>query len=297
MNPDLPRISPFETEQAEINPLQMDMIARLLFERAGFRLANYKEKCVMRRINIRIRATNSPSPEAYCQLLRNDGREIARLYKTLTIHVSHFFRNPSVFDLLRNKIIPELFSLHTENAEEIVIWSVGCSTGEEPFALAIILQEDFARELERIPVRIIGTDINGEILTQAREGLYLPERLEEVSSHLRDRYFTAVDGRFRINENIRNMVQFRQEDIFSEGAGHKCDLILCRNVMIYFERPFQEEMLKMFAECLSSGGFLVLGKSETVVGSARNRFQSVSPLERIYRSAEPQRGVLSGCIT
>ncbi|MBT0664018.1 protein-glutamate O-methyltransferase CheR [Geobacter pelophilus] len=268
----------------EIAPEELDAIRRLLEERIGFNLGMYKDKCVMRRINIRIRATNSATPKDYCRLLAQDERELPHLAKALTIHVSHFFRNPSVFDSLCNTVIPEIFSRYLKDGRELIFWSVGCATGEEPYTLAIILREYFTELIERVPVRIIATDINAEILDIARRGLYGPERVAEVSPDLLARYFTAEGVKLRLAAEIRNMVTFSQEEIFSAGFERKCDLILCRNVMIYLERPWQERMLNGFAESLSGGGFLVLGKSETMVGESRRFFLQANPVERIYQA-------------
>jgi chemotaxis protein methyltransferase CheR len=268
----------------EIGPEEIDIIRRLLEERISFNLGMYKDKCVMRRINIRIRATNSRTPLDYCRLLERDERELAHLYKALTIHVSHFFRNPSVFDMVRATVIPEILSTHGKAGREVVFWSVGCSTGEEPYSLAIILKEHFAEMIETIPVRIIATDINAEILDAARRGVYGPERLAEVSPQLMTRYFTPEGAKLRLAAEIRDMVTFSQEEIFQAGFSRKCDLIFCRNVMIYFERPWQERMLIGFAESLNEGGFLVLGKSETMVGESRRFFYQANPVERIYRA-------------
>ncbi|GAM11811.1 chemotaxis protein methyltransferase [Geobacter sp. OR-1] len=284
MSLDTPNTLPALTDIPEIGPEDMAVIRRLLEERIGFHLCRYKDKCVMRRINIRIRATNSDTPTAYCRLLEHDGREMTQLYKALTIHVSHFFRNPSVFDMLRDSVLPELLAVRAGTGSEAVFWSVGCSTGEEPYALAIILREYFSDLIKRIPVRIIATDINAEILDAARRGLYVVERVAEVPPLLVDRYFAREGGKLRLAAEIRDMVTFREEEIFSSGFDRKCDLIMCRNVMIYFERPWQELLLKGFARSLSEGGFLVLGKSETMIGEARRYFAPVSPVERIYRA-------------
>jgi chemotaxis protein methyltransferase CheR len=275
-----------ETCLTEIHPEEMEIIRHLLYERTGFPLFHYKEKCVMRRINIRIRATNAATPGDYCKLLKRDERELKHLLKTLTIHVSSFFRNPSVFDLLRNSILPELFSAGHEKGDEIMLRSIGCSSGEEPYTLAIILKEYFGAEMKSVPVRITGTDINPDIIEAAKEGLYLAERLSDVPQHITEKYFTPENGKFRINPEIREMVTFHEEDIFSAGIMCRSDMILCRNVMIYFERPRQENMLIEFADSLAQGGFLVLGKSETVMGEARSRFHLVSPEERIFRSVK-----------
>jgi chemotaxis protein methyltransferase CheR len=265
----------------DISPETFEMIGRVLKARYGFRLEGYKDKCVKRRINIRVRATQSSSPEAYRALLTENAAEQEHLLRVLTIHVSHFFRNPSTFEKLTREILPEL--LHSRAPRELRLMSIGCAAGEEPYSLAIILREHFAEALAAGRVSIRGTDVDLATLDGARKALYHPDRLAEVAPELLSRWFTREGERFRLNQEIRSLVDFGHADLNDPQAIKECDLILCRNVLIYFERGRQEEILNGFADALKSGGILVLGKSETLFGAVRRRFRTVCPVERSYR--------------
>lgn len=258
-------------------------IRGLLKERRNFDIGSYKEKYMKRRIAIRVRATRSATADEYCGHLLGSEREIDLLMKGLTIHVSHFFRNRPTFEKLRQEVLPSLFArLRREGREEATIWSVGCSSGEEPYTLAIILKDSFADELKRFKVSLVATDINEGILEAARQGGYGPERLQEAPKEVIERHFSLCGGRYQLVSPVREMVAFRRGDLFDPTSYEASDLILCRNVLIYFERGEQERILEGFADALPTGGVLVLGKAETLVGETRRRFASVCPVERIY---------------
>ena len=261
-----------------------EMIGRILKNLKGFNLDIYKDKCIKRRIAIRVRATHCASAEAYCDYLLHHEEELDRLLKVLTIHVSQFFRNPATFEKLRNDVIPYLFSLcHAEGRPELRCWSVGCAGGEEPYSLALLFAESFAREMSRTPVRILATDVDDNVLSQARRGEFGEDRLGEVPSAMKQRWFSESAGKYVLAPEISAMVEFRQADLCNPDTFDTSDLILCRNVLIYFERPQQEKIISRFAEVLRPGGVLVLGKSETLFGDCRRRFRTVCPVERIYK--------------
>lgn len=265
-----------------------DETFRLIHEtvksRSGFSLGSYKNKCIKRRIAIRMRANRCSTPEEYCDLLLNDQKEIDLLLKVLTIHVTQFFRNPSTFQKLKDEIIPYLFTM-AENAERDAIrfWSVGCATGEEPYTLALILADSFAEEMERTRVSILGTDVDPAVLETARQGIYEQERLAEVSHKMRERYFEPLGKKFRLLPETAQMVSFETGDLLHLDSYGESDLILCRNVLIYLDRSEQEKVLKGFADALRPGGVLVLGKSETLVSAVRPAFTTICPVERLYR--------------
>lgn len=266
--------------EPDIAPETFETIGRILKARSGFSLDGYKDKCVKRRIHIRVRATQSPSPEAYGLLLTESPAEQERLLRVLTIHVSHFFRNPSVFEKLAAEILPDLLA----KRRTLSLLSVGCAGGEEPYTVALILRERFPLPLEEGRFSITGLDVDAATLEQARQALYHPDRLAEVPSEMLSRWFAAEGQRLRLSDEIRGLVDFDRTDLNQQKAWEPCDLILCRNVLIYFERNRQEEILNGFADALCPGGILVLGKSETLFGTARNRFKTVCPVERIYRA-------------
>ncbi|RNC72312.1 MAG: protein-glutamate O-methyltransferase CheR [Desulfuromonadales bacterium] len=258
-------------------------VREILKARRDFDIGSYKDKYMKRRIAIRVRATHAVSVDDYCELLARSDGEQELLLKGLTIHVSQFFRNRPAFEKLREAVFPALFArLRQEGREEVTIWSVGCASGEEPYSLAIILRDSFAEELKKFKVSLVATDIHEGILDVARKGVYGPERLQDIPDGVLDRWFTKVGEKFELAPPIREMVAFRRGDLFDPVSIIESDLILCRNVLIYFERSEQERILNGFALALRTGGVLVLGKAETLVGETRRRFTTLCPVERMY---------------
>jgi chemotaxis protein methyltransferase CheR len=272
-----------DKDHFHISDEAFDLIRSALLKRSGFNLDLYKDKCIRRRIGIRVRATHCKSAEEYGALLIRKGEETDRLLKVLTIHVSQFFRNPSTFEKLRVEIIPRLLERRDiEGRGPLTFWSVGCASGEEPYSLALILKEFFPREATGNRIRILATDVDANILETAKDGMYGEERLVDIPGPIRERWFLSQGGKFRLLPEIKEMVEFERRDLCDRGAFPDCDLILCRNVLIYFERLSQERVLNGFADLLGKGGILVLGKSETLFGPIRSRFRTVCPIERIY---------------
>jgi chemotaxis protein methyltransferase CheR len=269
---------------AEITDDELAEIGTILSMWRSIRMSAYKDKCMKRRVAIRMRSTRCRNAAEYCTLLRQSPQELDLLQKALTIHVSQFFRNPSMFDKLRNEVLPEIFSSSGKNgAGKVRFWCLGCAGGEEPFSLAILLREHFSKELRKVQVLIHGTDIDAETIRAAQQAEYIEERLKEVPSGLKDRYFRKTGSRFRLVPELREMVTFLQGDITKTTEYVASDLVVCRNTLIYFTRPDQKRILHGVADILPAGGILVLGKSETLVSDVRQRFETICPVERIYR--------------
>jgi chemotaxis protein methyltransferase CheR len=269
-------------ETLEINDEDLVEISRIMERQRGFSMSVYKDTCMKRRITTRIRSNRCPDVATYCHLLCQNAHELDMLQKTLTIHVSHFFRNPSMFEKLICDVVPKLFQRSTETGKPLRIWSIGCAGGEEPYSLAILLHKNFVDQLRRTAVIINASDIDAGILKIARTAHFGEDRLKDVSGALRNRYFCTDGKMMRLAANIRAMVAFQQHDITAVRTYLPHDLVLCRNTLIYFTRPSQEKILHGIADILPVGGILVLGKSETLVGDVRKRFESVCAVERIY---------------
>jgi chemotaxis protein methyltransferase CheR len=269
---------------SEIAESDFERIRRILKTLTGIHLSCYKDACIRRRLAARIRAVGCETAEKYADFLLWDKAEPVQLMKTLTIHVSKFFRNPDTFQKIRDKVFPALFSAcRQDGREELRISSVGCACGEEPYTLALILRDSFAGELSRIRVSISATDIDSHVLRAAARGIYFPESLEETPPSIRDRYFRMKEGLYHLLPEIRDMVDFCHDDLVRSESLQECDLVLCRNVLIYFERSHQESILRGLAASLRTGGFLVLGKTESLVEASRRLFRTECPVERIYR--------------
>jgi chemotaxis protein methyltransferase CheR len=270
--------------QFEISDEEFSQISQTLLLKRGFNLNAYKDRCVRRRIAIRIRANHCQTVKEYCTLLLLQKYELDHLLKVLTIHVSQFFRNFATFEKLRLEIIPQLFAAARQNAaQELRFCSLGCASGEEPYTLALILAEHFAREMQEIPVTIAAVDVDAATLDLAKKGLFSHERMQELPLDYLQSYFSESGARYQLAPEIMAMVTFSLGDMFDSLLYRDCDLLLCRNVLIYFSREQQEKIFRNIAGVLGRNGFLVLGKSETILGESRALFQTVCPVERVYR--------------
>lgn len=279
------RILPVETltEPFEISDDALTEIGSILETRRNFSMSVYKDKCMKRRIAIRMRSCRCIDPAVYCHLLRQSDDELDLLKKTLTIHVSQFFRNPSMFDKLQTIVLPYLFKKADFEKSGLRFRSLGCAGGEEAYSLGIILREYFAHELIKTPTEIRALDIDAEILQAAVQAEYNEDRLKDLPASIRERYFIPNGARMQLLPDIRKMVTFHELNIMDVNTLEPCHLALCRNTLIYFTRQDQEKILRNIAHILPAGGILVLGKSETLVGDSRTLFTTVCPVERIYR--------------
>lgn len=270
-------------DSLEISDDALAEIALILEMRCNFSISIYKDKCMKRRIAIRMRSCRCLDPADYCNLLRQNEHELELLKKTLTIHVSQFFRNPSMFEKLQTLVFPFLFQKAEAERTPLMIYSLGCAGGEEAHSLGIILREYFAQELLHTSVAIRAFDIDADILQAAIQAEYTDDRLKDLPDELRVRYFTPSGSRMKLSQNVRELVTYHQRNIMEAGTLEPCHLALCRNTLIYFTRPDQEKILHGISHILPTGGILVLGKSETLVGDVRRLFSTVCPVERIYR--------------
>lgn len=255
-------------------------ICHILKEQQGFALDGYKDLCIKRRIAVRIRALGLPDPAAYIDGLQDNQAEQEKLLAALTIHVSQFFRNPSTYAALERQILPELLQRTRENKSKLRVWSVGCASGEEPYSVALLCRQ-LMREKDLLS--IIATDLSPEILQRAKQGRYPANRLGDVPEEVLQKNFSQDGGYFQLHTSIRQAVRFFRHDILSDPPFYRADLILCRNLLIYFSREQQQRILNKLAEALLPGGYLVLGRAETLVSSTRELFRCIDPAERIYQ--------------
>ena len=251
----------------------------------GFGCASYKEKCLRRRIAVRMRATGAHSYDEYAKVLDRDAREYDRLLDALTINVTKLFRNWDTYAAIRRTVIPALWELPVP---ELVIWSAGCSSGEEPYSLAVLFHDHAAAtgELGRLArVRIIGTDIDRDSLAAAERGAFPASAFADTPADLRARYFSNASPAV-IDPAVRSLVRFERRDLLTEPPpASPAHLIVCRNVIIYFDRSSQDRLFEGFHAALAPGGVLVLGKVETVLGQARTLFAPLRARDRIFQRA------------
>lgn len=292
---DLPRIGPIITDLLAglYVPTQADQEQELhaflhtLREINGIDFSSYKTPTILRRLQRRIVATDTENLAGYRQYLESHPEESQRLISSFLIKVTQFMRDPEVFAVIRDRLLPELIEQARRGVNELRLWSAGCASGEEAYSLAILVAEVLGDELDRFNVKIFATDLDGDALAFARRGLYLATALSELPAEIVQRYFTRRDGGYEVRKRIRSMTVFGQHDLAQRSPFPNIDLVLCRNVLIYFTKELQQRTIQLFAFSLHSGGYLVLGKAETV-GALDSYFALNQQQPRVYQRSGDQ---------
>jgi chemotaxis protein methyltransferase CheR len=267
-------------ELSERDAAELAVLKQQIQGAVDFRCDGYKEKCLRRRIAVRMRARGVHDYAGYSRLLRSDPAEYERLVDTLTINVSKFFRNPDVWSTIGERVLPELFARPDERLDA---WSAGTASGEEAYSVAMLAREHAAANgHDPRRLRVLGTDIDRGSLVVAERGVYTDFAMTDIDPAVRERWF-ASDGSYRLRAEARVGVRFARLDLMRDAFPERQHLILCRNVIIYFERSVQEELFRRFHEALVPGGFLVLGKVEALFGAASGLFQAVANRQRVFR--------------
>ncbi len=269
--------TPLEPDDEQIEAI-LNIVARHTGQQF---LDSYKHTCLKRKVIARLRRLDCPDIYSYMQVLNEDQHESERLISSIFIHVSRFFRNPGMFDLLQTSILPKLIKSKSDG--RLRCWSIGCSAGEEPYSLAIILLESFPDLVEQQRFDILATDSDSKTLALAEKGIYNQDALCEVSDTRLQRFFVRQNNLYELKSDVRGLVNFKLMDLQQFERYPQSDLILCRNILIYFNRETQEKILHLLADILSFNGILVLGKSESLPSALRCKYLTVDPVERIYR--------------
>jgi chemotaxis methyl-accepting protein methylase len=247
----------------------------------GFCCDAYKPSYLQRRIQVRLRSSQMESFRDYLRFLRTHPDEYRKLLDTLTINVTQFFRDSDVYSALKEQLIPEFLSSGWPR-KTIRIWSAGCASGEEPDSLAILMLEALSVSKAGSRFSIFATDIDANSLAMAREGTYSEERIERLPSNLISKYFDSAEG-YHIKQHLKSYIRFKQSDLLVDKGINLCDLVLCRNVLIYFNREDQERIIKKFHACLHAGGYLILGKTEILPPGFADMFTCIDRRSHIYK--------------
>ncbi|PIT80227.1 CheR family methyltransferase [Limnohabitans sp. 15K] len=260
-------------------------IVQLIHEKLRHDFSLYKPSTLQRRIERRQQIHQLPSTAAYTSYLQNNPAELELLFSEMLIGVTSFFRDTQVWADLSAQVVPHILAAHPDLP--IRAWVLGCSTGEEAYSLAMLLrqaQEGAVGAHRR--VQIYATDLNPEAITSARRGWYSAASLATLSLTQRDRFFTPQKGGFVVHPDIRSMVMFAEHDVTSDPPFTQLDLLLCRNVLIYFNATLQRRLMPLFHFSLRAGGVLVLGSAETI-GKSQHLFKVLAPKSRIFVRIEP----------
>jgi chemotaxis methyl-accepting protein methylase len=249
----------------------------------GFDGLHYKVSYIKRRIAVRMRATHVETYGEYLKVLLGMPEESTQLLDRLTIHVTDFFRDSSVYQALQEKIFPEF--IPKSLTKKIRVWSAGCSTGEEAYSAAFLMRE-LCKLNAGLSFEILATDIDAESIRIARNGEYSSQSIQKISKKVIGDMFKAETSRFKVIPNLRKSVRFLKHDLLGDWPFEftDFDLVFCRNLLIYLTAIQQQKLYERFYRVLVPGGYLVLGLTETLLGPARELFNCVDVRNRIYKA-------------
>ena len=247
-----------------------DIVSRI-HDKTGVDFTQYKEDSLRRRIGGRILRCGVATYQEYADYLDAHPEEYNELINALTINVTEFFRNIELFSELSRYVIPSLLESKRALRHHLIrAWSCGCSVGDEPFSLGMLFLENYQPE-DVFFTRIIGTDVDPNAIEQARSMNYSRERVEAISDGMLSKYFVPNnDGSYTLGKKVAGLVKFLKHDVIKDRPFLGCDIILCRNLLKFYQ-------------CLTPGGFLILGMTESLVGSAIKQFETVNNRLRIFR--------------
>lgn len=269
-------LHPAPREEEDLRPF-----LERLREQTGLDFLAYKRPTIERRLQRRMATVGATGLSEYRHYLERHPTERQRLVESFLIKVTEFFRDAEVFDYLRHHALPALIAEARERGE-LRLWSAGCATGEEAYSLAILVADLLEESGEALPVRIFATDVAPEAIEFARRGIYPESALTDLPPDMVAKNFVMTDAGYEVRKSTRNLVVFGEHDLGYRAPFPRIDLVLCRNVLIYFTPDLQRRALQRFAFALRPGGYLVLGKSETV-SPLPDYFAPEQPRLKIFR--------------
>ncbi|WP_144901227.1 CheR family methyltransferase [Halobellus captivus] len=246
----------------------------------SFVTSSYNRSYLDRRVSARMRRRHVEEYDAYLKLLKDEEDEQEALLNALSVNVTSFFRNPEVWEGLR-ELLAEL-----SRRGRVTIWSAACSDGREAYSAAMLALDD--ERIDHTRVEILGTDIKPDILRAARAGQYHASETNDLEAQLEpladsDRYVDRDGDTYRVADEVRDLVSFRRHDLVREDPPGTFDLVICRNLFIYINKGAKETIFETLGSAVDAGGYLTIGMTETVPASCRERFEAVEKRLRIYR--------------
>ncbi len=264
---------------AEITNDQFEEISALVKKLAGINLHDGKKELVKARLFKRMRQLRLRDFDQYLALIKNDetGCELVSMLDALSTNLTFFFREAGHFHYLKDEVLPPIIG---RGCRKLRIWSAGCSSGEEPYSIAMLLSEALP-DIEKWDVRILATDLSTRVLDIANRGEYSQQRFKDTPKHLVSKYFDVAQAKpakiYRVKPSIRQMIHFARLNLMGPWPmSGPFDVIFCRNVMIYFDKPTQNNLVNRYYDLLGDGGRLFLGHSESLTGT-QHKFKYCQP--------------------
>jgi chemotaxis protein methyltransferase CheR len=233
----------------------------------GIDLSSYKERQMRRRIDSLIKRNNYDDYDEYFKALTHNAKLYDEFINYLTINVSEFYRNPGQWDILEKEVFPYLL----KNNKRLKVWSAACSTGEEPYSLVMVL----ARFTDLSNIKIIATDIDDGAVAKAKIGLYAPKSLDSLPADFVTKFFDKEGEYYKIKDSVKKCVEFKKHNLLKDKYFDGCDLIVCRNVMIYFTEEAKTEIYQKFRDSLARHGVLFVGSTEQIIMPQRYKLESM----------------------
>jgi chemotaxis protein methyltransferase CheR len=285
-----------ESEKTEsvstfLENIAFQKLKRILQESAGLNCSGYRDEYLKRRFEVRLRATSCLTYGKYIIYVKRNPEEIQNLLNDLTINYTLFFRDIDVYLHLEKILLPKLLK-----SNSVTIWSAGCATGEEPYSLAILAHKVLNIHAANHRVSIIASDIDKDALAKAEKGEYLKKQLNGSTDSFIDRYFTKQGELYKVRDFVKQFVHFEQFDLMNPSPRNNLDLILCRNVMIYFSKEGQQHIHMNFYRALREEGYFITGKAEMLSGEPAQKFMSVDVKCRVYQKPELESTLKTGLL-
>lgn len=270
------------------NSEEINTIIKILKKTTGVDFLHYKRSTIHRRILRRMLLHKIETTKEYGQYLRQHPGETNLLYQDMLIHVTSFFRDQEITEYLQKTLLPKILK-NKALSEPVRIWVPACSTGEEAYSIAIILLELLGERVPGMPIQIFATDISELAISKARLGLYSSNELANVSPTRLQRFFTKVDGSYRIEKVVRDLCVFAPHNIFKDPPFSRLDLISCCNLLIYLDNYLQKKAIETYYYALNATGYLVLGKSESI-GSSGQLFVQLEKMFKVFAKKQDVSG-------
>ena len=251
---------------------------KMLHEKVGLNFNGYRGAYLKRRFAIRLRATRTYTYRRYVRYLQKNPAEYDLIIDNLVINYTTFFRDKDVYVYLEKTVFPSLFK-----SRNLKIWSAGCASGEEPYSLAILIHEILGKKLPHYEVKIYASDLDEDALDKAVKAEYSRKQLNGMSDSLIAKYFSTDGETYKVKDFVKKLVTFERHDLMKPSSQKNFDLILCRNVMIFFARESQELVHMHFYDSLREGGYLVIGKAEVMSGEPSEKFWCTDLNSRVYQ--------------
>ena len=266
-----------------VGEAEVEQIIEVVFNKRGMDFSGYSRASFLRRIQRITDRDSNGDFEVVIQRITEDKQYFDQFIKEVTVNVTEMFRDPSFFLAIRKEVLPAL-----AHHEKIRLWHAACSTGEEVYSMATLLHE--ANLLERSIIH--GTDLNSDVLKKAKSGVYSDKNIQEYTANYQrsggtgnfSDYYKAAYGNTVFKESFRQKMVFSEHNLVTDGSFGEFNLIMCRNVLIYFQKPLQSHVIRIFKESLAPGGFLCLGSKESLMFAAdKDAFEEVDASQKIYR--------------